>query len=466
MSSSLTTLVGGFLDLSNSQIHRRCISVYCNLNNHVYGIIRYGKYIYKFNPVDKSCTTIDIPPLKRNIHVFGGTYDEKGGIYCKAKWKDGVVTKCGIVKIDTTRGDAVTLLLGVLQPHQHFTYILGTTRGVLGLDGHIYYMPKNLPGKMIKLDTDRNTFECVGGCLEYGEYYWWAVRGADGCIYGIPRQTRKIMKYNPVTKVTSLVGEEYNSYSYFYCGGNGALAKNGCIYAFSNSHSWILKINTNQHDENDTFVAWEWITNFTIPKLLQPYGDAILGLDGCIYWPPNDANYTLYHNPLNGHTSIVGHDLGTLQNKYYGGALAPDGAIYCMPWHAAMVLAIDPFRVFQETLPSYMIRNPREKFGSLFDHDGEGITYFDSAIIKYGRRGFEAVIKHLPVPNNCQFSNSNLYPFVAAALCPNCALSVVYYLLRQAPALIQTTTIPCNIVGSHSDDDTPLNKKQRIHGQV
>ena len=461
--SSLTTLVGEFIDpiLNGQRKLKKNYTVYCNSNNRVYGIPLFGKYIYKFNPDDKSCTKIDIPQIEPDLQLVGGVENGKGCIYCAAIWKKMLTTRAkrmfGLVKIDTTREDAVT----VLGPHP-CPSILCTTRGVLALDGNIYYMPRGRCGKVLKLNTDSDTFEEVGQIVENG--YSWACLGKDGCIYGIPREIKKIVKYNPVTGITSLVGEKYTKN--FDCECNGALAKNGCIYAFSSLHNWILKIDTNEHGENDTFVAWELITNFSIDEdsPYNLYGEAIMGLDGCIYWPPLDANHTLKHDPLDGQTSCVGTNFGTLILKYYGGALAQDGVIYCIPWNAATILAIDPFCVFEETVDYYIEHYP-ERFGcGLFDDNGRGITFFDSAINTYGRRGFEAVIRLLPKPG--VLKNRELYPYVEAALCPNSALSVVYYLLRQAPAQILTTTIPCNIVGSHSDDDTPLKKKQRIHGVV
>ena len=130
--------------------------------------------------------------------------------------------------------------------------------------------------------------------------------------------------------------------------------------------------------------------------------------------------------------------------------------------------AIDPFREFTETLASYLRQHPQEKFGCFFDlGEGEDITYFDSAIIKFGRRGFEAMIDHLPMPHDLEFSTRTLYPFMEAALCPNCALSVIYSLLRQAPELIpRKVIIECDTLGPRSHVNAPFNKKQKIHYSV
>jgi hypothetical protein len=164
------------------------------------------------------------------------------------------------------------------------------------------------------------------------------------------------------------------------------------------------------------------------------WGGAIAGIDGCVYWPPYNANRTLQHDPHIDRTSLIGNDVGT---GWCGGALASDGVIYCMPCNATQVLAIDPFREFTETLKADMLHYPPEEFGLLFELDEGGITKFDSAIIKFGQRGFQSIVDLLPPAYEAIPINQHLlYPFMAAASCPNGALSVIYHLVRQAPELM------------------------------
>jgi hypothetical protein len=86
------------------------------------------------------------------------------------------------------------------------------------------------------------------------------------------------------------------------------------------------------------------------------WGDAIMGIDGCVYcWPPSEGGHILKYDPHIDLSSIIGIDFGDeIEKKWLGGAVASDGIIYCMPWKASRVLAIDPFRDFKKNLKSHM----------------------------------------------------------------------------------------------------------------
>jgi hypothetical protein len=62
----------------------------------------------------------------------------------------------------------------------------------------------------------------------------------------------------------------------------------------------------------------------------------------------------------------MGDDLGEEVYKWQGGALlATDGAIYCIPYTAKQILAIDPFKEFSATLRTNMKFYPDE-LGCIF----------------------------------------------------------------------------------------------------
>ena len=65
--------------------------------------------------------------------------------------------------------------------------------------------------------------------MGYGHKYFGTIVGIDGCVYlyGIPFGSSRIVKYDPINDITSLVGEEAGED--FYCIGNGALGRDGCI---------------------------------------------------------------------------------------------------------------------------------------------------------------------------------------------------------------------------------------------
>ena len=84
----------------------------------------------------------------------------------------------------------------------------------------------------------------------------------------------------------------------------------------------------------------------TIPTFfVNDYGEAILGNDGYIYWPPLTARRTLKFDTETQTISRVGDDFGELERKWQNGAVASDGAVYCLvPANAGQVLRIE----FQE----------------------------------------------------------------------------------------------------------------------
>jgi hypothetical protein len=85
--------------------------------------------------------------------------------------------------------------------------------------------------------------------------------------------------------------------------------------------------------------------------------------------------------------SFVGDDLGEGGDKWNGGALlATDGVIYCIPYKATQILAIDPFKEFSATLQTNMTLYPDE-LGRLFLKDSEeeecDATFFESSLQKF-----------------------------------------------------------------------------------
>ena len=87
--------------------------------------------------------------------------------------------------------------------------------------------------------------------LGYGHKYIGTIVGIDGCVYGIPFGSSRIVKYDPLNGITSLVGEEAGED--FYCIRNGALGKDGCIiYVLTsngraNVHVLTIDITKNSH---------------------------------------------------------------------------------------------------------------------------------------------------------------------------------------------------------------------------
>ena len=76
------------------------------------------------------------------------------------------------------------------------------------------------------------------------------------------------------------------------------------------------------------------------------WADTILGIDGCIYWPPQNARDALliYHPPSN-QNSLIGLDLASRNlepegDTLFGGALATDKVIYFISSNANRIVGI------------------------------------------------------------------------------------------------------------------------------
>jgi hypothetical protein len=146
------------------------------------------------------------------------------------------------------------------------------------------------------------------------------------------------------------------------------------------------------------------------------WGDPTIGADKYIYWPPSFANRVLKFDPKTQQLpSLVGDDFGEGELKsWQSGALATDGAIYCIPSGAKQILAIDPFKELAMTMQNNIQMYP-EELGRLFAKDGRNKTFFGSAVRKFG---IEKVFECLPSDKEWtdSFFNANSLPlFMVAA---------------------------------------------------
>jgi hypothetical protein len=168
------------------------------------------------------------------------------------------------------------------------------------------------------------------------------------------------------------------------------------------------------------------------------WGTPIVGVDKCIYWPPSRAKRVLQFDPETQQLpSLVGDDLGEEGHKWGAGALATDGAIYCISntYSASQILAIDQFKELSVTLQTNMSLYPDE-LGHLFLKDEEQCdeTFFESSLRKFGGdKVFELIEECLPLDAEWAGAHNHgiLPPFMVAASRENFAAPVIYYLLRR-----------------------------------
>ena len=391
-------------------------------NGFFYGIPFNARRVVKFNPLDKSFTEIGPDFGEGGYKWMCGVRDNNGNIYCAPYHSNR------ILKIHTNDGTVETLDNVELPETGRGLW----KSGALASDNNIYYMP-NTARRIVRLNPDIDSLSSVGDDLGRGrEYkYFGTVVGNDDCVYGIPYYATRIVKFdltNPDT--TSTVGEEGRRF--LNCG-NGVLAGAGNMIYAANESGQVLQIDITSN-------KYTWIGDKIYSCAGFGWGDPIVGADKCIYWPPCNANRVLKFDPETQQLpSLVGDDLGEGRYKWQGGALATDGAIYCIPFKATQILAIDPFKEFSATLQTNMTLYPDE-LGRLFLKDEEeqcDETFFESSLRKFGGvKVFELIEECLPLDVEWagaqHTNNGNLPPaFMVAASSENCAVSVIYYLLRR-----------------------------------
>jgi hypothetical protein len=384
-----------------------------------YGIPFHARRVVKFNPLDKSLTEIGPDLGNGGSKWMCGVLANNGRIYCAP------FNSNSILKINTNDGTVETLD-DVELPE---TGALLWQSGALAADSKIYYMPLNAR-RIMRLNPDNDTLSSIGGDLGGSECkYSGTVVGNDDCVYGIPHAATRIVKFDPTNPdTTSTVGRA--AWEGFFCGGNGVLGGDGYIYA-ANGAGQVLQIDTTSSD-------YTWIGDPIYSGNGVGWGDPIVGADKCIYWPPCNANRVLKFDPETQQlpSLVGGEDLGGEENwKWMVGALATnDGTIYCVPYSASNILAIDPFKDLATTMQNNFRQHPQE-LGRLFVKDGCNETFYYSAVRKFG---IEKVFKFLVeecLPSDEEWadtiSGNSLPLFMVAASCENSAASVIYHLLRR-----------------------------------
>jgi hypothetical protein len=157
-----------------------------------------------------------------------------------------------------------------------------------------------------------NSISTLAGAEFEGRWKWsTSVLGADKCVYGIPNDARRVVKFNPVDKSLTEIGPDLGTRSTKWMG--GVLAKNNCIYCAPYGSGRFLKI--------DTIKGTVKTFNIKLPE--SRYGMWAVGalaLDGCIYYMPQSAKRILKLNPEDDSVTSVGDDFGggLYMYKYMG----------------------------------------------------------------------------------------------------------------------------------------------------
>jgi hypothetical protein len=252
-----------------------------------------------------------------------GVLANNGCIYCIPSGHRG---SNQILKIDSING-TVTLLDAETGPGFWDS-------GALAIDGCIYFMPLNAT-HILKLNPENDSVASVGDDLgDVNGKYIGTVLSKDNCLYGIPDNSNRIVRFNPVDQSISFVGDESHD-DIFNCVGNGALGRDGCIYALTHNGRRVLKIDV----ANSTYDSI--VLRRDLQSELFGLVSAILGNDGCIYWPPGRVNNPQKFLPETKQSYLVGDEARGCFNCIGNGALGRDGCIYVLTHSGRRVLKID-----------------------------------------------------------------------------------------------------------------------------
>ncbi len=115
--------------------------------------------------------------------------------------------------------------------------------GALADDGIIYAVTTD--GKILAIDVDNNSHSFVATAPQSIDNGWYgAIAGEDGVIYFPPYDASRVMKYDIITKKTSLVGEDLGDDGNKYFGGS-VKSRDGKIYCIPYDAEQVLSIDTN-----------------------------------------------------------------------------------------------------------------------------------------------------------------------------------------------------------------------------
>eukprot|EP00164_Ancoracysta_twista_P008236 GFYU01011840.1.p1 GENE.GFYU01011840.1~~GFYU01011840.1.p1 ORF type:complete len:387 (-),score=76.85 GFYU01011840.1:40-1200(-) len=210
--------------------------------------------------------------------------------------------------------------------------------GELAANGMIYGIPGTAP-QVLKIDPTTGETSLIGPV--FPEKFKW-LRGIhsprDNCIYGIPSNATSILRIDPSNDKVSTFGGPLDGVWKWH---GGVMAADGNIYCIPCCATSVLKIVPGD-PEKGLEPSVEFI-GVDVPELAgnhKWYG-GLLGCDGCVYGIPNCAKSVVKINPATSEVTTIG-DLPSGGQKWHGGVTHPDGCVYGVPSHHEHVLRIDP----------------------------------------------------------------------------------------------------------------------------
>ena len=282
-------------------------------DGYLYGIPFMANRVLKFCRKDEFMTEIG-PEFNDHDAWWCGIFSANHQkIYCPPISEDG---KFLIIDIEN---QIVSLLDHPLPETNNGSHYLWRS-GALAADGNIYFMPYRA-NKILKLNTTDDTLSTVGNDFSKDmkkNKFGATVVSHDGTtIYGLPCHEDKIIKYNIMTpNVISIIGEgTFNSDIVFT---NAIMCPNNTTIIGLDRHGQILLFNT----LNDAHMV---IEGRLYHDSGNGWGDAIIGSDQNIYWPPQESNKVLKFDLSTKKRSLIGDDFS--DNTHYGQCKWSSGCI-------------------------------------------------------------------------------------------------------------------------------------------
>ena len=121
------------------------------------------------------------------------------------------------------------------------------TAFVMTEDGNIY--AANKKGQILRIDTTANDWTIIGNEIYKGSGFGWGnpVLGANKCIYFPPARHDRVLKLNPSTQNTSMIGKSCVKKVHHWL--SSVLASDGFIYCVPYSAENILQIDSRHVNE-------------------------------------------------------------------------------------------------------------------------------------------------------------------------------------------------------------------------
>lgn len=203
---------------------------------------------------------------------------------------------------------------------------------VLGPDGNLYSVPNTFQS-ILRFNPETGKSTLIGQNL--GSMQWvTGVLGSDGMIYGVPLHGTSILKYDPVSNNITFVAKDHELLNGRFKFSGGIQAPNGKLYLIPFFYDKILIFDSSNIDDP------LMVIKDNLGKDILKFRGAVLGPDGNIYCTPFNAKQVLKISVLDDTVSYIG-DVLLGSDKWTNGAVAKNGNIYVCPYCASHVLKIN-----------------------------------------------------------------------------------------------------------------------------